>query len=236
MRTRSPTLRLARVVIDRAVASRRTRSLMTAPSTASSPSSSPRAIASTTAWTRSTPTAGGAGFGCGRRARRAMAGRVYPRSRRYRQRARCCGWQPGVAFEQLTEHGQRVPAVLAGGGEIAAQGQERLGPGRGAPAARDLLLQLDHPQVAFGLVVVERHAGVVQRPQHLVPVGIQPGQQPGCGRTARTSWSSAAGRWGWVGRLPVGDEPLISGVQPGPGLVVDPTGTHPTGPVAGQLG
>src|SRR5829696_1359622 len=149
MWTRSPTLRLARVVIDRAVASSWTRWLMTAPSTASSSSSSPRAIASTTAWTRSIGAAG------------------------VRAGAGCWGRRPGVAFEQLTEHGQRVPAVLAGGGEIAAQGQERLGPGRGAPAAGDLLLQLHHPQVAFGLVVVERHAGVVQRPQHLVPVGIQ---------------------------------------------------------------
>ena len=98
------------------------------------------------------------------------------------------------------------------------------------------MLQLHHPQVALGLVVIERHAGVVQRPQHLLAMGIQPGQQPGRGRPARPSSASVGGRWGWVGRLPVGDEPLIPGVQPGPGLVVDPTGTHPTGPVGDQLG
>src|SRR5215216_7139018 len=121
MQTRSPTLRLARVVIDRAVASSRTRSLMTAPSTASSSSSSPRAIASTTVWTRSIGAAGvRAGEGCwGRRARRDMIGRVYAGHGRAGGGPGAGGWQPGAAFEQLTEHGQRVHAVLAGGREVA---------------------------------------------------------------------------------------------------------------------
>src|SRR4029453_2145361 len=200
MRTRSPPLRLARVLIDRAVASSRTRSLMTAPSTASSSSSSPRAIASTTAWTRSTGAARvRAGRGCGRRARRDMIGRVYAGH----------GGAGGGARAAGRGHGGRVPAVLAGGRQVAAQGQERLGACQGAPAAGDLLLQLHHPQVPLGLVVVERHAQVVQAAQLLVTMAVQPGQQPGCGRTARTSWSSAGGRWGWVGRLPVGEQPLI---------------------------
>ncbi len=49
----TPIRRLATVVIDRAAANRRSRWLMTAPSTPSSSSNSPRAIASATAWTRS---------------------------------------------------------------------------------------------------------------------------------------------------------------------------------------
>ena len=97
------------------------------------------------------------------------------------------------------------------------------------------MLQLHHPQVALGLVVIERHAGVVQRPQHLLAMGIQPGQQPGRGRPARPSSASVGGRWGWVGRLPVGQQPLIPGVQPGPGGVVDPLQAGGAGPVAGQL-
>lgn len=45
-------------------------------------------------------------------------------------------------------------------------------------------------------------------------------------------------RWpaGRVGRLPVSQQPLIPGVQPGPYLVVDPAGTGGAGPVGGQFG
>src|SRR4029450_5997849 len=138
MRTRSPTRRLASVVIDRAGGSRRTRSLMTAPRTPSLSSSSPRAIASTTTWTRSGGTATERdGGGLGGWGRRAMIGRVYPRSRRCRQRARCWRREPGAALEQLPEHDQRVQLLLAGGRDIAAKRQEPSRPGQGAPAPGD---------------------------------------------------------------------------------------------------
>lgn len=67
--------------------------------------------------------------------------------------------------------------MLAGGGQVAAKGQECAGAGLAAPAAGDLLLDLDHPDVAFGLVVVERDAEVGGEAQHVVAVAGQPGQQ-----------------------------------------------------------
>jgi len=63
--------------------------------------------------------------------------------------------------------------VLAGGGDVAAHGAERFRAGQGSPAAGDLLLQFDHPQVAFGLVVVERHGEVDGEPQHVIAVSRQ---------------------------------------------------------------
>jgi hypothetical protein len=101
--------------------------------------------------------------------------------------------------------------------------------------ARDLLLQLHHGQVRFGLVVVEGHAGVVQQPQHLVLVGVEPGQQPGGGRAAGTPSPPVTGPRGRVGRLPVGEQPLGAGVQPVPRLVVDPRQAGGAGPVGHQL-
>jgi hypothetical protein len=64
--------------------------------------------------------------------------------------------------------------VLAGGGDVAAHGQERRRAGQGAPAASDLLLQLHHAKIPLSLVVVERHPQVVQGPQHLDPMAVQP--------------------------------------------------------------
>jgi hypothetical protein len=64
--------------------------------------------------------------------------------------------------------------MLAGGGDLAAHGQERRRADQGAPAARDLLLQRHHAKIPLSLVVVERHPQVVQEPQHLDPMAVQP--------------------------------------------------------------
>jgi hypothetical protein len=85
-------------------------------------------------------------------------------------------WKPGIALEQAPQHAKHAQSLLAGGRDVAAHGQERLGPGQRAPAAGNLLLQLDHAQIPLGLVVVERHPKVVQEPQHLVTVSVQAGQ------------------------------------------------------------
>jgi len=68
-------------------------------------------------------------------------------------------------------------ALFAGGGEVGADRQEPLGVAGGAPAAGDLLLELDHPQVPLGEVVVERHPEVVGEAQHLDLAVIQAQQQ-----------------------------------------------------------
>src|SRR5450759_5258940 len=59
-----------------------------------------------------------------------------------------------AAGEQVAEHNEGVLAVLAGGGQVGADREERLGTGLRPPTAGDLLLQLDHPHVALGLVAV----------------------------------------------------------------------------------
>src|SRR5829696_10076146 len=129
-----------------------------------------------------------------------------------------------MALEQLAQHHEWVHALLARGGDIAAQDEERLRAGQRSPAAGNLLLQLHHPQVALGQVVVKGDARVVQGPQDLTAMGIQPGQQVGRGYAAWLAPAAAGGWWGWVGRLPVGDEPLVAAPEPAPRLVVHPAG------------
>lgn len=67
--------------------------------------------------------------------------------------------------------------MLAGGGDVAAHGQEALGALGGAPAAGDLLLEFDHADVLLGLVVAERHAEVVSEAQHVGLIALQAHQQ-----------------------------------------------------------
>ena len=93
----------------------------------------------------------------------------------------CDGWKPGVALEQWAQDRQGVDAVLSGGGKVGAHEQERVGALHGAPAARDLLLELDHAEIPLSLVVVKRHPHIVQEPQHLDPMAVQPVEQVGRG-------------------------------------------------------
>jgi hypothetical protein len=68
--------------------------------------------------------------------------------------------------------------------------QNLLGSGEGAQTAGDLLPDLDHPDLAFGAVVVERHADVGGESQVVVVLIDQPAgqrvvlfaQAPGAGR------------------------------------------------------
>jgi hypothetical protein len=94
-------------------------------------------------------------------------------------------------------------------------------------------------------VVVERDARAVQGAHGPITVGIQPGQQPARGRAAgadtyrdealRALGGADQGRRRWVGRPPVGEQPLIPGPQAGPRVVVDPLGPDGAGPVGDQL-
>lgn len=56
---------------------------------------------------------------------------------------------------------EEVTALLAQGGEIGAVDAERVGALGGAEAAGDFLLEFGHADIAFGLVVVERHLRVL---------------------------------------------------------------------------
>src|SRR5664280_2874517 len=112
------------------------------------------------------------------------------------------GWTPRPAAragrgEQVAEHSEGVLAVFAGGGQVGADREERPGTGLRPPAAGDLLLQLHHPHVALGLVVVEGHPEVAGEAQHVVAVPVQPGQQRG-GRAELGPAALAGPRWGRV--------------------------------------
>src|SRR5258708_24031343 len=50
---------------------------------------------------------------------------------------------------------------------LATNARERRGAAGCAEAARDLLLDFEHAQVAFGLVIVERDGQVVEKGEHL---------------------------------------------------------------------
>ena len=56
--------------------------------------------------------------------------------------------------------------MFAGGGEVAADAGEVFRALHGAEAAGDFLAHLEHADIAFGLVVGERRAQVVQEGQH----------------------------------------------------------------------
>lgn len=81
-----------------------------------------------------------------------------------------------LAGEQVAEHGHCALAVFPDGSEVGPDVEE--GPGAGAlsPAAADLLLELDHPYIAFGLVVVEWKGEISGEPEHVSEVGLEPGQ------------------------------------------------------------
>src|SRR5258708_256698 len=55
-------------------------------------------------------------------------------------------------------------ALLAHGGEVTAKGAEGRDPLGTAEGARNLLLDLDHAQVALGQVIGERDGQIIQKP------------------------------------------------------------------------
>lgn len=77
------------------------------------------------------------------------------------------GGQPRLSGGQGGERVDRPLSVFAGGGEVGADREEPLSALRRAPASGDLLLQLDHPDVALGQIVVKRDPQVGSKAQHL---------------------------------------------------------------------
>ncbi len=76
--------------------------------------------------------------------------------------------------EDALEGGKDGLALRLEGGEVAPQATEDNGAGRAAEAPGHLLLDRDHAQVAFGLVVVERHAPVSHEGQDRLLSAVQP--------------------------------------------------------------
>src|SRR5262249_6902354 len=87
--------------------------------------------------------------------------------------------QPGPPFEGFGQHLQHASALLTRRGQVAADAQEAARPGHRPPAARDLVVQLGHPEVALDLIVGEGHSEVIEEAQHLGAVLFQPAEQVG---------------------------------------------------------
>lgn len=58
--------------------------------------------------------------------------------------------------------------LFAHGGEIAANDTKGRGPLLTAKGAGNLLLDLDHAQISFGLVIGKRHQQIIQESEHLL--------------------------------------------------------------------
>ena len=71
-----------------------------------------------------------------------------------------------MADQGLFQSGEPRHALLVQGREIASDAAEGHRTSRGAETARDLLLDLDHAQIALGEAIVKRHGEVVQEQQY----------------------------------------------------------------------
>src|SRR5438093_2384700 len=75
--------------------------------------------------------------------------------------------------EDTLKRGKHCLALLLERGEVAPQTTEGDRAGGTAETAGDLLLDFDHAQVAFRLIVVEGHAPIGHEGQHLLLVAAQ---------------------------------------------------------------
>src|SRR5260370_18144938 len=85
-----------------------------------------------------------------------------------------------LAGEDGCERGQQRDTLLVQRREVATNARERRGAAGCAEAARDLLLDFEHAQVAFGLVIVERDGQVVEKGEHLFAAEPEPLQEIAC--------------------------------------------------------
>ncbi len=69
---------------------------------------------------------------------------------------------------------QQRQALFAQGGQIATNSAKGLGPSKTAETPGDLLLDLDHPQIALGEIVVKIHAKILQEAEDGLLVFAQP--------------------------------------------------------------
>jgi len=103
--------------------------------------------------------------------------------------------------------------MFADGAEVGPDVEERVGTILGSPAAADLLVEFDHPDVAFGLVVLERDPEVGREPQDVVAVGGEPGEW-GSG-WAQGGAAGFAGPWWWrVERRSFRGQSVVASAEP----------------------
>src|SRR4051794_28323435 len=122
-------------------------------------------------------------------------GRRRPVSRNYSAGGR----DPDVAAGQFGEDVEGAAAVLGRGGQVGAHRGEVLGTGEGAHAPGHLLLDLDHPDVAFGRVVVERDSRVGGEAQVVLEASVDAAGQgavPAADRAGRAGLGRGADQGG----------------------------------------
>src|SRR2546426_4288973 len=73
--------------------------------------------------------------------------------------------------------GKQRHALLTQGGQVATNARKGLCASEGSEAARDLLLDFDHAQIPFRLVVIKIHTQVFQEAQDGLLVFAQPIEQ-----------------------------------------------------------
>ena len=105
---------------------------------------------------------------------------------------------------------EQIAALLAHGGQIGASNAEGVSALGGAKASRDLLLQFRHPNVALGLVVIERNPRIVEEAQHIVGVSAQASEKIGCGRLLDPPASAGFARRFGVEPFACGEDRLVS--------------------------
>ena len=75
------------------------------------------------------------------------------------------------------ESGKSTGALLDKGRDVTANGAKGCRARATLKTARNLLLEFEHPKVAFGQIVVERHTEIVGKAQHVSLIAIQPFDQ-----------------------------------------------------------
>jgi hypothetical protein len=100
-----------------------------------------------------------------------------------------------VTGEGLSEGIKDGAALLAPGRTDRADAAEGVRASLAAERARHLLLDFDHAQVAFRLIVVEGYGEVVEEAQRLVLIGPKPIEKIAYWRLLPPAASSHALRW-----------------------------------------
>src|SRR6266566_8491515 len=107
-----------------------------------------------------------------------------------------------MADQSLFQGSQQSKPLLAQRREIASDATKGHSESLRAETAGDLLLDLDHPNVALGKAIVKRHGEIVQEQQHRLLVSGQAIQQIASRRLFASS-SLPDFWWGirWIGPI-----------------------------------
>src|SRR3954447_9000111 len=118
------------------------------------------------------------------------------------------GRDPDVSAGEFGEDSEGPAAVLGCGSQVGPHCGKVLRAGEGAHASGHLLLDLHHPDVALGGVVVEGHPQVGGKPQVVIDASAD---APGQGAVAAADRSGRAGIGGGADQRGGDDQPAVAG-------------------------